>query len=437
MPASPPSRALIRAFCYILFPITLLVFTSARIQNGTYDSQYTILTAESLLLNHTTALNAFPIRGLDPDTLAARSNFDGGPFYQLENIDGRVTYAFPNGGALLSLPPVALLYLLGVSAVDHGHYYLIGEVESQRIIASCLMAVLSCVLFTTAALQLPVSYGAFLALAASFGTQILSTAVLGLWGHTWEIFFDGWIVWLLLDAEVKHRPLRPILLATLLSWTYFVRPDAAIVIAATTVYVWRYYRSRFLTFTATGAAWFAGFCAYSWSVFGQLLPDYYQQGADLSLAHLYAGLPANLISPSRGLLVFVPMLVSLIVLVVGQWRRLEHRRLVWMALLIIVMRLLLASAYRKWWGGSSYGPRLMLPVIPWAFLLAVLATRAWLAGPRRRLMVAFGVATVALSIAINFRGAFDQATVEWNGRFQIDKNPAVVWDIRHPQFLAR
>ncbi len=255
-------------------------------------------------------------------------------------------------------------------------------------------------------------------------------------GHTWEIFFDGWIVWLLLDAEVKDHPLRPILLASLLSWTYFVRPDSAIVIAAVTVYVWRYYRSQFFSFATAGAAWFAGFCAYSWSVFGQLLPDYYQQGADLSLANLYAGLPANLISPSRGLLIFVPMLVSLVVLVVAEWRELEHRRLVWMALFIIAMRLVPASAYRKWWGGGSYGPRLMMPVIPWAFLLAVLASRAWLAGPRRRLMVAFGLVTVALSVGINFRGAFSQSTADWNGKFQIDKNPAVVWDIRHPQFLA-
>ncbi len=168
----------------MLFPITFLVFISARVQNATSDSQYTILTAESLLLNHTTALNAFPIRGLEPGTLAARSNFDGGRFYQLENIDGRITYAFPNGGALFSLPMVALLNTMGISAVDHGRYYLVGEVESQRIIASCLMAVLSCVLFATAALQLPVNYSAFLALAASFGTQILSTAVLGLWGGT-------------------------------------------------------------------------------------------------------------------------------------------------------------------------------------------------------------------------------------------------------------
>ena len=186
----------------------------------------------------------------------------------------------------------------------------------------------------------------------------MSTAALGLWGHSWEIFFDGWIVLLLLRAETDSQTIHPMLLASLLSWTWFVRPDSAIVIAAVTVYVWTYYRTQFPAYAAVGAAWAAGFFAYSLAVFGQMVPDYYLQGSNLSLLHLYAGLPANLFSPSRGLLFFVPMMLFLVALVVTQWSQLEHRRLVWMALFVIVGRLLLASSYRKWWGGYSFGPRL-------------------------------------------------------------------------------
>ena len=170
------------------------------------------------------------------------------------------------------MPGVALLNAVGISAVERGQYSLAGEVAVQRIIAACLMAILAVELFAIATLQLPVVYSAFLVLATSFGTPILSTAALGLWGHSWEIFFDGWIVLLLLRAETDSQTIHPMLLASLLSWTWFVRPDSAIVIAAVTVYVWTYYRTQFPAYAAVGAAWRQAFSPTRWQSLGRWFP---------------------------------------------------------------------------------------------------------------------------------------------------------------------
>jgi hypothetical protein len=62
---------------------------------------------------------------------------------------------------------------------------------------------------------------------------------------------------------------------SLLAWTYFVRPTNAIPIAAITIYLFVYHRRSIVPYVVTGAAWGAGFIAYSWYHFGHLLPGYY------------------------------------------------------------------------------------------------------------------------------------------------------------------
>jgi hypothetical protein len=79
------------------------------------------------------------------------------------------------------------------------------------------------------------------------------------------------------------------------------------------------------------------------------------------------------------------------------------------------------SCFPDWTGGWSYGPRFLTDVAPlvvW-FLPATLAA---LARSRRLVLSCLAVLVVALSVAIQARGAFEQSTA--------------VWDWSDPQFLA-
>jgi hypothetical protein len=228
---------------------------------------------------------------------------------------------------------------------------------------------------------------------------------------------------------------------------YLVRPTYAIPILAITIYIAIYHRQLLLWYAVTGMVWFAGFVAYSWHNFGQLLPNYYR-ASRLTFNNFGEALAGNLISPARGLLIYVPVLFFVAYLLVRYRKHAAPKRLVRLALFVIVAHWIATSGFPHWYGGHSYGPRLMTGVVPWLVLLAILGVRAMLTvreersaeTPRKRwrLESALGSLLLLSSMMINALGATSHATALWNIRpVDVDQQPSRVWDWRHPQFLAK
>lgn len=197
------------------------------------DSQFELLTSESLLRDHSVALNRFMIPGLDPQSLPVHPDSEvDRPFYQLVRVGGEVVYRYPHGGSFLALPFVALMDLAGASVVRRDRSYdATTEVLSGKLLASLLMAVLVALLFEIAARLVPLPFALAIAVTAGFGSQIWSSTSRALWSQTWEIFIAGWVIWLLLSAEQRGsvqgpKRLRPLLLATLLAWLFLYVPPA-------------------------------------------------------------------------------------------------------------------------------------------------------------------------------------------------------------------
>jgi len=91
---------------------------------------------------------------------------------------------------------------------------------------------------------------------------------------------------------------------------------------------------------------------------------------------LWQGVAGQLFSPSRGLFLYCPIfLLSL----VGFWpffRRYRPEAIV--ALSVIVIHLLLYGKWFMWHGGYAWGPRFMVPTLPfWAVFLAPVAAKAF------------------------------------------------------------
>src|SRR5262249_3816512 len=121
----------------------------------------------------------------------------------------------------------------------------------------------------------------------------------------------------------------------------------------------------------------------------------------------------NLVSPARGLLVFVP--VSLLC----AYGFLLKRRAGTLSSLDVAVAVsavgywLLVSTFPSWWAGWSYGPRFLTDIarmLVWS-LPPVLAS---IAEQRRRVLGVVAVLVILLSIAIQARGALSQSAVEWN-----------------------
>ena len=428
----------------VIFSVVLQLFIHSPVRYMG-DSKYTLLLTNNLLAKGSFVLDdpAIPRRAAVPfgETLV------DGDVYQIEIADGHYYQYFPPGSAILSTPFVLVGDALGHSIFQPGRVYN-GRLEAsnQRYIASLLMASLAVTFHFTARLLLPPGWSAGIALGGVLGTQAWSTASRALWTHTWGIALLGSILYLLLALETGRRRLHPVLLATLLSWTYFVRPTNSLFIVGITVYLLLYYRASFAPYAATGAAWFAAFAVYSWTHFRHLLPAYYQANR-LATTTFWEAVSGNLISPSRGTLIYVPITLFVVFLVVRYRAYLRLRRLVCLTAAVSAGHLVAVSCFSPWFGGWCYGPRYTTELIPWFVLLAVLGTRAALdrredyALPRGffawKATLATGAVLLFLSVWINGRGAIVPATSHWNSTpVGLDDDPGRVWDWRHPQFLA-
>ena len=314
---------------------------------------------------------------------------------------------------------VVAMNAAGVSAATpDGHLNLAGEIRIQRVIACVLMAGLTCIFFAMALMTLPVSWSVVVALGASLGSQILSTATRGLWSHDWETLLYGLVAYSLLGVEHRGARFRPLWLGTLVAWIYFVRPTGSVAIVAVSAYVLCLHRKDFIAYAAILAGWLAAFVGYSWSVFGTIFPPYFM-ASRIQLQNFTVAAAGNLISPSRGLFVFVPTTLFVMYLVARYRKHLLHKQLASLALAEIIGIEIVICTNLYWAAGYCYGPRYFTDAVPWFVLLAILGLNAMRRVPvesNHRIEIAAGFLLLAIGIAINGRGAWSFAGLDWNLR---------------------
>ena len=437
-------------FCVGVFVFCYLVLGASPVRQIA-DSKYSMLLSESLLYHHSFTLDSYAIPR-QPATVQARW-FNKRPYtyvgriYQVQLFDGHLYYYLPPGGSVLSLPFVAVMNAFGISASNaDGTFNLAGETQMEVLIATVLMAGLAVIFYVTARMFLARGWSVLIALGATFGTQVWSTASRALWQETWSIFLLGIVILMLLRHEFGYSRLRPVLLATIFAWMYFVRPTNALPILAISIYIALYQRKILAPYVVTGVVWFAAFIAFSWYHFHDWLPHYYLY-AVFGFSTFWTALAGHLISPSRGFLIFVPVVLFTLYLLARYRSRLEQHRLVVLSLTVIVLHVLIHSTFGFWVAGASYGPRYMTGLIPWFVLLSALGIKAMLGAHKdavskryslgRIAETAAGIVLLSISVFINAQGAIFQSTYEWNGRPPpVESNFERVWDWNDPEFLV-
>ena len=265
------------------------------------------------------------------------------------------------------------------------------------------------------------------AFASGAGTQILSTTSRTLWSQTWHLLLLSLAVLLLVRG-------RWYWLATVLSWAFFCRPTAAIPVIAVSAYVFLRRRPAFGMYALLGLAWLGAFIAGSYLVYGNPLPPYYGQLLPSSdpgepEPGFYAThILRDVVSPSRGLLVCVP--VTWVACYLGVFRRRERRPLALLAWGCVVLHLFLLGWHPEG-PGFCFGARWTADLVPWFALLATLglAARERFTMPEKCL----GAVLLGLSIAINSVGACSTASVEWGHSPSLSVK---CWDWHDPQWLA-
>lgn len=428
------------------------------------DSHYTLLAAEQLLAKGNLALDdAFP-PPRDPklyregEPLRYHSGEPGYP-YQVQVLPAsagkeRVLPWYPPGTIVLSAPMLAVAHAWDLRAMRaDGTYDAAGEEDLQAVFAALLMAGFCVVVFATSRLWLSHLPSTLVAVATGLSTMVWSTSSRALWSSTWGILLLALAIYELARTEVRRQPSpcvdppqpNVVWLGTLLAWSWFCRPSFALHIMLLTGFVFWRNRTAGVKLAGVGALWLLGFVMWSHATSGEFLPDYYRHGK-FAFSTFFLGLAANLISPSRGLLVYAPVTLALAWLT---WRFRRHLPAPALALLVGLAcgaHLLLLAPYPTWWAGHAYGARFTVELVPWLALLAPIALRAGLdaarqdrtARPAWRLGVGAALVLAGLGGFINGRGAWSDATFHWNVQpVNVDHHPIqACWDWRYPQFLA-
>jgi hypothetical protein len=396
------------------------------------DSKYSLLMDEAILHHGTPNMLAYQVpRG-------TRSNFAANGYpWNFALVKGRLIYAFPWGLPILTLPAVAIANALGYVVAPNHIYNLINEIRMQAVFTSLVSALIVCLLYEAAAWLLPLSWSLLIALSVAFGTQMWSSVSRSLWPQTWYLLLMTVIILVLLRGWF-----RPALLVTLIAWAAFVRPAAALTLLITGVYILFELESHWarIVYLATGVLW-AGVLGTMMLFFvGQLIAPVYEPGF-MTITGMLGRLAGILFSPARGLLVYVPVVLVPLFLAARHWPQLPHRKLATLAVAEIASTLVTVACWRVWWGGWSYGPRLLVETVPWFALLTILGIKAFLDDTDltrngRTVFIGAAVLLLTLSVIMNAAGALSRLPGRWNATADIDTHPERLWDWKDPQFLA-
>jgi hypothetical protein len=412
-----------------LFLVVAFVYYESPIHYLT-DNAYSVLMDEAILVHGTPDMSSYQVEH------GQQSPFiNHGYLYTIDLVNGRLLYVYPWGCSLLSLPLVAFFDAFGLKVAPRGVYNVANETEIQAAAGAIFSAVVVAIFFGTSSLFLSRGWSLAIALGAAFGTSMWSAASRTMWPQTGYLVLISLVAWEL--AKMKPRPL---LLGTLLAWACFARPQASPIVLVVSLYVLiEFGLPVFLKYAGAGAAWGSVFAATMLLFFGRLLaPSYSTMTGFSGLLPRAEGL---LFSPSRGLLVFMPIVLWTLYLAARYWWCLPQKRLAFLALAVIAVHITMTACWGGWWGGWSYGPRLLMDTIPWFVLLTVVGVRAFLDDRQLTMqkcsaVIAAAMLLLAVSVAMNAPGALSSTANAWNATPNVDQYPDRVWDWQRPQFLA-
>ena len=423
---STPSRARVRT-ALLLFGGLLAVYNSNGREIGAVDSQPTKFTARELATRGTFRLDR--VVALQPG-LGRRTAF--------VRTYGHYLSAYPLLPAILAAIPAAALHWTHV-------------VDMDAPLAPNLIAVLTASLLTAAAVALVYlaiativtpRLALLVAIGLGVGTNYWPVVSRTLWQHETVAFglALALVSWLRPAADIQSRNVW--LGGIGVAMAGAARPQISLMIAF--VLVWLVVR------VGVRRAWPA--CAIVGGTaiavlivndrwFGSWMGGAIHTEAAHAMTHgvygtfsgrLFEGLAGLLVSPSRGLLIFSPLVGAF---GVGALKRSAAYRdfdLRWLVL-AVCGQLLFYSFYSVWWAGHTFGPRYTLDLLVPAAPLAAIGTAAiaqWRIGRAVMLLL------LLWSIAVAFAGAF----VYPNERFntdpdEIDEHHERLWTFGDSQLV--
>lgn len=412
----------------LVFIAVVLVYNSNGREIQSYDSQPTKYAARELALHGRLTLDAV-VAGAP--ALGERSAFQRDRF-------GRYRSAY---SVIPSIEAAAVAWLL----------HTFGLVDLRAPMAPGLVAALTASLLTAGAVALVFAavlrrtdrrLAAVVALGLGFGTNLWPLASRSLWQLETVAFGLALALhaWWRLPDEVRARHVWIGAAGLALAGCARLETAPALAVLLTGLVVRLGFAKALPALILVGAAG-GVLMAAQWTWFGSVL------GAKMLLqttglaAHAVTGTVSGepwwgalglLFSPSRGLVVFSPIVLIPLLALTMVWRQRGSSGERWWTAAAIVQYICYAC-YSMWWGGHTYGPRYLVDGLVLLTPAAALGV-AWVASRRCYRVVA--ITALAWSIAAAATGAFFYPNDRWNtDPADVDRHHDRLWEWRDSQIV--
>jgi hypothetical protein len=407
--------------------VVFLLFNANGREIGGYDSQPAKFAARELALHGTVTLDR---------VVAATPAYAERPGFQ-KAVDGHIRSAY-------SVVPAIIAGGVGTAMAAAGMLDLeatLAPTIMAKVTASLLAAI--AVMFAYGVARRWSSPKGALVVAAAYGlgTNVWAAASQSLGGHETVAVALAGAVFCLAAPAASLGNLRAFVGAALLAIAGATRPQLAPAIAV--MLLWTTVggaRANRLIPVLTVAAGAAVAIAFNVLWFGHVLgatprlevlhPSVHAIAGSFS-REPWVGTMGLLASPSRGVLVFSPILLFALAGVPTMMRGGWRGPLAW-TVGAAAVQFSFYSAYTVWWGGHTYGPRYLIDVLPLVVPIGAAAAAA-IVHPLARALCWIAL---AFSVALAATGAFSYPAERWNtDPTDVDRDHARLWDWRDPQFV--
>jgi hypothetical protein len=362
----------------LIFGVCLAIYWC----NGLYamaagDSWPTSLLAFNLLENHTLHFDFMRSSALFHELRP--------PYFFIETTSGHLTSIYPIGTSLLTFPLYVVFFIiLKIQATLQGHPALDLAADTffqtrlfyEKVAASIITASTVLIFYRSVRLKFSNTIAWLSAIIFAFGTSVWTTSSQALWQHGSVAFLLTLSLWALLKANRASHPQRYLILTGIVCGLLpGVRPTAALfsmAIVAYSIYAYRWQALWLMpgfSLHLPSLIWNLYYFNNHQGGYAAIDETWYKHGVPIhsfTPRRLTEGFFGLLFSPSRGIVIFSPILLYGIFGLKPIWQHRDQKDAQLFIGMTIAGVLLFFSycAYFIWWAGYCYGPRFLVDTLP-------------------------------------------------------------------------
>ncbi|HSH05503.1 MAG TPA: hypothetical protein VLL52_23505 [Anaerolineae bacterium] len=329
--------------------------------NAFSDSYFNLLVSQAIIEHQTIQLDQYA------DAIKPIS-FDNN--YRIWSWNDHYYNSYPLGPSLLATPYVFIMNKIGWNMADIAQ-----QIAAQNIIAALTCFAIFNIIYALCRLRLSREASLIITTISFFGSSFISILGTAYWNMNPNLLVILITLWLILRHQQQpDNKFTPYLVGLCLFISFLCRPMSAIFIALTLLYLLWYNPLFFLKTSLVAGLGLGAYLIFNQIELGLWLTPYYAPNYLYESAIYPTPWPLPLygllFSPARGLFIFTPFLLLVLIGVLRYIKEIKTP-LLYFALTWISLHIAIVSRFNHWWGGSSYGPRLLTDSLPAFVLLTI------------------------------------------------------------------